>query len=105
MRHKLTLVWLCFLIRAGFYSIVFPIWEGIDEFGHFAMIQHLASRGEWGDPSKTRISREVSSSLKLVPLPWELKKFGPPHTTHEEYWSLPDEERARRQAELRRIPR
>jgi hypothetical protein len=39
---KLVLaIWLAFLIRGAFYCQFIPIWEGYDEWGHYALIEHL----------------------------------------------------------------
>ena len=100
----LVAIWLCFLLRGFFYSILFPIWEGYDEYSHFAFIQHLSYQDDLPKASETRISREVQESLRLVPLPWLLGYLPPPHVTHDGYWKLPETERQRRQRELHLLP-
>src|SRR5262245_28812776 len=95
----LLALWLAFLCKGAFYAVVFPIWEGFDEFAHFAFIQHIANYHELTVPD-TRVSHEIDASLELAPLPWELIKILPSYTTHDAYWQLPPTERIRRQKEL-----
>ncbi len=100
----LGLLWVCFLLRGVFYCFLFPLWEGYDEYPHFAFVQY-ATQHRSLPQSTTPVSREVEESLKLVPLPWLLRDIGPPHLTHDDYWRLPAAERARRQEQLLLIPR
>ena len=37
-------IWFCFLVRAFFYCAALPLWEGYDEWSHFATVQRMASR-------------------------------------------------------------
>jgi 4-amino-4-deoxy-L-arabinose transferase-like glycosyltransferase len=94
---------MCFLVRGFFYSSLFPLWEGYDEFSHFAYVQHLAVQGELPVLNQTRVSREVHESVRLVPLPWMLGELPPPHVTHDAYWQLPAEERKQRQQQFRAL--
>ncbi len=100
----LLLVWGCFLARGLFYSAMLPIWEGFDEYCHFAYIQNVISQGNL-PRAGTPVSREVEESLKLVPLPWTVRYLNLPYTTHDEYWRLTAAERQRRQEELIALPR
>ncbi len=100
----LVLVWACFLARGLFYSATLPVWEGFDEYSHFAYIEHLAQTGQL-PVARTPVSREVEESLTLVPLPWLLRDMNLPHATHDEYWRLPGAERERRQEQLYSLPR
>jgi hypothetical protein len=95
----LCVVWVCFLLRGLFYSVLFPIWEGYDEHAHFAFIQHLIYPG--GLPRMNApVSREIQESLKLVPVPWEIRNWSRDFVPHDDYWKLPDGERERRQRAL-----
>ncbi len=94
------LVWIAFVARGLFYCVQQPMWEGYDEWAHFAYIQHIA---EWGRlPTRTdTVSKEIRASLSLMPSPYGAHAFHLPLITHEDYWRLPPEERlARRQALL-----
>jgi hypothetical protein len=101
----LLLVWLIFLLRGLFYCVLFPLWEGYDEYTHFAFIQHLVTNHSLPEAAHTPISKEVLESLKLVPLPWTLRDIEIPHATHDNYWRLPEDERSRRQRQLYQMPR
>ncbi|PYS25341.1 MAG: hypothetical protein DMG11_23080 [Acidobacteria bacterium] len=42
IKMGLAAIWVIFLCKGIFYSLLFPIWEGFDEYAHFAFIQYLA---------------------------------------------------------------
>ncbi len=98
----LLLIWICFLLRGIFYSVLFPLWEGYDEYPHFAFVQYMAAHHTLPAANVTPISREVQASLELTPLPWAIRDLGLPH---EEYWKLPEQERRRRQEQLQSLSR
>jgi 4-amino-4-deoxy-L-arabinose transferase-like glycosyltransferase len=102
----LILVWCVFIARGVFYSAVLPVWEGYDEPFHFAFVQYLVTNRHLPVPADL-VSREIQSSLHLLPLPWTLQKHGypPPILTHDAFWRLDAQERQRLQQEFRRIPR
>src|SRR5690349_750365 len=94
----LLLVWVAFVTRGLFYCIQQPLWEGYDEWAHFAYIQHIAEHGRLPVRTDT-VSKEIRASLSLMPSAYGLNGFQLPLITHEDYWRLPPEERfARRQA-------
>jgi hypothetical protein len=93
-------LWLCFLARGLFYSSVIPLWEGWDEYAHFAYVQQLALRHAL--PRQTdAVSEEIDNSLRLVPLPKALADGAAGLSTHDEWWKLSAEERQRRSERLR----
>ena len=100
----LPAIWLCFLVRAFFYCAVLPIWEGFDEWSHFAVLQHMALRGEPLVNRYLPVPRDVAASLDLAPVAWENRNIPPPAAVHDVFWQLPAEERARREREFRAIP-
>lgn len=104
LRKTVVILWLCFLARGVFYCAALPLWEGFDEYAHFARVQHVAS-GRWLASLDDRATREVERSIELAPMPWTVRNDPPPHDTYESYWKLPPEERARRERELRELPR
>ncbi len=104
-RRWLLAIWVCFITRAVFYSTALPVWEGFDEWSHFAVIQRMALRGEFLPWRYSPISRDIEASLKLAPLPWALRDAPPPAMTHDAYWHLPAEERRRREAQFHSLPR
>jgi hypothetical protein len=40
-RSILGAIWLVFLIRGAFYCQLIPLWEGYDEWAHYAFLEHL----------------------------------------------------------------
>ena len=105
-RKLLVLIWCIFLARAVFYSAFLPIWEGYDEPIHFAFVQYLEMTHRLPLPS-TPVSREVQSSMHLLPLPWTLglHPYPQPILTHDEFWKLDIQKRDHLGQEFRRIPK
>ena len=99
---SLFALWLCFLLRGVFYASVLPLWEGYDEYSHFAYVQHVSVHGSIPVPGISRISREVSASLALTPLPWTQKDLVPGAIPYDDFWSLPPDVRETRIAALRK---
>jgi len=103
VRSVVALIWIAFIARGAFYATVLPIWEGFDEYEHFAYVHELMTFGALPAPD-ARVSVEISQSLKLVPLPWSLRKWAPPAVTHDAYWTLSEQERSAREEALDRLP-
>jgi hypothetical protein len=103
MPARVWLLWLLFLVRGAFYCQLLPLWEGWDEYAHLAWIQHWTQTGAL-PRLKDGVSKEIDESLRLAPLPAELRWMGPPYLTHEQWWALPEPERDGRRAALRAIP-
>lgn len=80
----ILMVWIFFLARGAFYSVAVPMWEGFDEYAHFAYVQHVASGSLIAAPTD-RATREIERSIELVPMPWVLRAEPPPHETQESY--------------------
>ena len=96
MKRLVWAVWLCFVVRAGFYAWVQPLWEGYDEYSHFAYVQYLVHTGKLPVPGVTKNTIEVESSLVSLPVPWSLHGLRQGSLSYEEYRRLPAEEQARR---------
>src|ERR1019366_960492 len=99
MRIRFTLwtIWCCFLARALFYCTAVPLWEGYDEYSHFALIQYVAThngRFPLGAIPPNN-SRAVSESRRLTPGAWVI---------HDAYFSLPSLEQTARRARLEKLP-
>jgi len=103
-RRAVFVIWLCFTARAFFYSAALPLWEGFDEWAHFAVIQRMALRGEVLVSRDSPVPRDVQASLELAPLPWDLRNLPQPSVTQDAYWNSPDEERHRREAAFKALP-
>ncbi|HTA43818.1 MAG TPA: glycosyltransferase family 39 protein [Bryobacteraceae bacterium] len=102
MSLRVWILWVLFVIRGAFYCTMLPLWEGWDEYAHFAWLQHWIDHGtlpRTNDP----VSREIEVSLQLAPLPHELGWIGAPDLTHEQWWALPPAERSERIRLLRAI--
>ena len=95
----LFLVWIAFVTRGLFYCVQQPMWEGYDEWAHFAYIQHIAEHGRLPARGDT-VSKEIRSSLSLMPSPYGLSGFNLPFITRENYWRFPPEERLARKRAL-----
>ncbi len=102
-RKLLLIVWVAFVTRCLFYCLQQPMWEGYDEWSHFAYIQHIVEHGRLPARGDT-VSKEIRASLGLMPSPYGLRDFKLPLTTHEDYWRLPREERLARKRLLVAIP-
>ena len=101
-RSLVAAIWLCFLARAIFYASALPLWEGFDEYSHFAFVQRIALHHDLPDVRTANSSRQVTESLKLLPAPW-LTHWDEKRISYEDYWLLPTGERWRRDAALRSI--
>lgn len=103
-RWALVLIWGCFVARLAFYSAMQPLWEGYDEWAHFAVIRTMLAKGEALVSRDAPIPRDVEASFELAPVPYEMRDLPPPSRTEEAWWRLPAGERARREAEFRAMP-
>jgi hypothetical protein len=105
-RRLLLSIWICFLFRGWFYSSMFPLWEGYDEFAHFGVSRAITTKGILLAPRDQPVSRDVEESLKLAPIPWAVRGWPVLRSsvTEEAYWLLPPEERRAREARLRQMP-
>jgi hypothetical protein len=106
IRWWLASIWICFLLRGWFYASMFPLWEGYDEFAHFGVVRAMATKGMWLVPRDQPGPRDVEESLRLAPIPWEVRGWDVFRSslTDEAYWGLPPEERRRRESRLRDMP-
>lgn len=96
--RSLLFIWLAFLVRGLFYCVELPLWEGFDEWAHFAALQVVAMDGRL--PQRSEIAPDVvRESLVLTPLA-RSTAIHPQSTTHDRYWLLDARERAGRQARL-----
>lgn len=101
---SLAVLWACLMVRLGFYAAILPLWEPMDEWAHFAVVQSVAMRGEWLAVRDRPIPRNVEASLHLTPLAWEMRRLGTATVTHDDWWRLPETERRARSEALRSIP-
>src|SRR5450432_2523718 len=106
IRWLLVSIWICFLFRGWFYAAMFPLWEGYDEFSHFGVVRAITAKGILLVPRDQPGPRDVEESLKLAPVPWEVRGWDVFRSslTEEAYWKLSPDERRRREARLRAMP-
>src|ERR1019366_1723899 len=99
-RRKLWAIWCCFLARAMFYCTAVPLWEGYDEYSHFALVQYVAvHHGRFPLESiLPNSSRTVSESRRLTPGAWIIRDTSKGILSYEEYFSLPSPEQKARRA-------
>ena len=97
--RRLLILWVLFLARGTFYCAMLPLWEGWDEYAHFAVLDHWVYQGTM-PRLEDAVPREIDESMRLTPLAEELKWIGPPYQTHEQWWALPERERDERVRQL-----
>jgi hypothetical protein len=102
-RVILCILWCCFVIKGTFYASFLPLWEGYDEFSHFAFVEHLVTRGTLPDRAASGVPRDVSESLRLAPVPWVIKDWEPGWISHDGFWRLSSSETYRRERYLRSL--
>ena len=93
----LACLWMFFFVRGLFYVSFVPLWEGFDEWAHYAVVQNLATGGRVLISRSDRVSREVQASLELAPSVDATVK-------NDAWWQLPDIDRISREQKLRSIP-
>lgn len=101
--RRIAVLWACCAARLLFYASMLPLWEGFDEWAHFAVVRATA-RGALIAGSGTRIARDIQASLETAPLPWAQRNLPPPSLTHDDFWRLSESARAARLAVFRSIP-
>ena len=63
-RWILALIWLAFLVRGAFYSRFIPLWEGYDEWSHYAFLEHFRFHGGALPLSSDGVSEEIRQSVE-----------------------------------------
>ncbi len=101
---RMVAIWSCFAARLAFYCSMLPLWEGYDEWAHFAVIRTVASLGRLQVSREQPVPRDIEESLRITPVPWELRNLPAPAATQDLYWNLSAEERQRREQALREMP-
>lgn len=105
-RFMLWTIWFCFLLRALFYCAALPLWEGYDEYSHFALVQYVAAHSGRFPLGATvpNSSRAVSESRRLTPGAWVVHDDGGGILSYEEFFDLPSAEQKARRASLEKLP-
>jgi hypothetical protein len=98
--RALALLWLCFVVRGVYYASAIPLWEGYDEYSHYAYVEYLVQNGRIPVPGVSRNSYEVESSLRAYPLPWTQQRLRPGVISYERWGALSPAERGQRLAAI-----
>jgi len=78
------------------------MWEGYDEWAHFAYIQQIAEQVQL--PARSgKVPDEIQRSLELAPLSHSAAEAVLGAVTHDAYWRLSKSDRLRRELELRQL--
>jgi 4-amino-4-deoxy-L-arabinose transferase-like glycosyltransferase len=85
VRLWVLLLWVCFVVRGAFYVCALPIWEGFDEYAHYARIEYLAVLGR--EPLRTTpVPEDIAETMAHVPTHNGGMSF-------DQYWRLTPAER------------
>ncbi len=104
-RYLVAFLWIAFLARGAFYCGLLPLWEGFDEWAHFAVVQNMATRNVWSVDRLDPVSLEVLESLRLAPKPWSVERDAAADSIfYDDFWRLPAPERLSIEARLRSLP-
>ena len=78
-------LWACFILRGAFYVCAIPIWEGFDEYAHYARIEYLSTLGR--EPLRTTpVPEDIAETMAHVPTHNGGMSF-------DQYWRLTPAER------------
>ena len=81
-----TILWLCFIARGSFHALAIPVWEGIDEYAHVAVVDRWTDEFRLPRPDDP-ISPEILASLCSHPLPVEMFVQSPSFWTYADWWA------------------
>ena len=94
------------ILSAASYCALLPLWEGFDEFYHYAYVQSLSETLTFPVIGHAPVSRELWTSLDFTPVSHFLQPyFQRPTMSFEEYFRLSSDERRTRRAGLEAIDR
>jgi hypothetical protein len=63
-RYYLAAIWLAFLIRGAYYCQLIPLWEGYDEWGHYAFVEHLRLHSGSLPRTSDGVTEEIRQSVQ-----------------------------------------
>ena len=104
VRRWILVVWACFAVRLLFYAAMLPLWEGYDEWAHFAVVRRIVVQGELLPSRQAPVPKDVEISLQLAPVPWEMRNQPPPAVTQDDFWQLDAAQRHRREQAMGAMP-
>jgi|GEM_PF-3421523 len=98
-----AIIWLCFVLRGLFYVTTWPVWEGFDEWAHFAVADAMKTQGRPIIDRNSLVSLEIQKSLELLPLPMGMTNIPPGGLRRDVYNQLSQDERKHRQSLFRSL--
>ncbi len=79
------MLWLCVLAKLIFYSSFVPLWEGYDEFAHFAFVEYLFNNHALPDGRNAVVPPDIAASLRAGPVPWTIRTWTG-SVPYEDFW-------------------
>jgi hypothetical protein len=70
-RYYLPAIWLMFLAEGAFYCSLIPLWEGFDEWGHYAFVEQLHLHPGTLPRTTDRVTEEIRGSVQSAPIKHE----------------------------------
>jgi hypothetical protein len=67
-RYYLAALWLAFVVRGAFYCNLIPLWEGFDEWGHYAFVEHLRLHPGTLPRTTDGVTEEIRRSVQSEPI-------------------------------------
>jgi hypothetical protein len=67
-RYYLAAIWLVFLVRGAFYCNLIPMWEGFDEWGHYAFVEHVRLHPGVLPRTTDGVTEEIRESVQSAPI-------------------------------------
>ena len=64
----LAAVWLVFVLRGVFYCNLIPLWEGFDEWGHYAFVEHVRLHPDVLPRTTDPVTEEIRESVQSAPI-------------------------------------
>jgi Dolichyl-phosphate-mannose-protein mannosyltransferase len=61
---NLSAIWLVFLLIGAYYCRLIPLWEGFDEWGHYAFVEHLRLHHGALPRTTDRVTEEIRQSVQ-----------------------------------------
>ncbi len=97
--------WVAFaFLNAVLYANLLPLWEGFDEPFHYSFVESLSVRHQLPDAGGGQMARDVEASLALAPASLPVKHNLPQVMTYDEYFRVPEQQRASMRKQLEMLP-
>lgn len=69
------MLWLCVFTKLVFYSSFVPLWEGYDEFAHFAFVEYLFNNHALPDLRNAVVPPDIAGSVQTLPAPRTIRSW------------------------------